>query len=185
MHAGGTSKRTHHPRQSNRHAHKRARAHHAVHSTGASSQRTAVQAQKAPTACRLRPRTCCESPDTLGWRRMNASVFSSSSVGLEPALASTRRARPLGCSISALNRCSVSTICWFTCGRAHTRVKPVPDTPPACAVAAQLFVQSTGLVAFRCAIPEATAWCPQEAGHIQDGWPAEGAAPASRRPAQK
>ena len=34
-------------------------------------------------------------------------------VGLAPALDRMRRARPLGCSSSALNRCSVSTICWL------------------------------------------------------------------------
>lgn len=32
-------------------------------------------------------------------------------MGLSPALDMMRRARPLGCSSSALNRCSVSTSC--------------------------------------------------------------------------
>ena len=52
---------------------------------------------------------------TRGCRRMNASVASSSAVGLPPALDTARRARPLGCSSSAFIRCSVSTICCEYC----------------------------------------------------------------------
>ena len=66
-------------------------------------------------------RTCWESPVTRGWRRMKSSVLSSRPVGLEPALARMRRARPLGCSSRHLNRCSVSTICWLDCAPASTR----------------------------------------------------------------